>query len=81
MFTAVKFPATVPEPSPLVENKGRVESFRTSAGEQKESVRVEHRFLRVILEPGCGGRLELGVRRHMGRPRLVCPWHGDSVPV
>ena len=81
MFTAVKFPATVPEPSPLVKNKGRVESFRASAGEPKESVQVEHRFLRVILEPGCGGRLELGVRRHVGRPRLVFPWHGDSVPV
>ena len=80
-FTAVKFPSTVPEPPSLVENKGRVESFRTSAGEPTESIRANHHVLRVILAPGCGGRLELGLRRHERRPSLAFPWHGDPLPV
>ena len=80
-FTAVKFPSTVPEPASLVENKGRVESYRTSAGEPTESIRVNHHVLGVILAPGCGGRLELRLRRHDRRPTLAFPWHGDPLPV
>ena len=80
-FTAVKVPSTVPEPASLVENKGRVESYLTSAGEPTESIRVDHHVLGVILAPGCGGRLELRLRRHDRRPTLAFPWHGDPLPV
>ena len=80
-FTQVKFPVPAAEPPPLVDNKGRIESFRTDPGQAAESVEVNRHFFRVLLEPGCGGRLELGLQRHDRRPSLAFPWHGESVPV
>jgi len=37
--------------------------------------------LPVRLEPGCGVKLDLPMRRHVNRPTYAFPWHAGSVPI
>jgi hypothetical protein len=45
-------------------------TVRTDAGEQS----VNARHLTVELAPGCGARLELGMKRYRHQPTLAWPW-------
>jgi hypothetical protein len=55
---------------------------RTEGGGAPEKrLAVNAHYFQVLLEPGCGVTLEMGVTRFANKPSYAFPWHGTSVPV
>jgi hypothetical protein len=45
-----------------------------------DSYPVDDRLFTVHLDPGAGAELVVYADRHVNRPTLALPWHGDTVP-
>ncbi len=72
-IAAVRFPDTAPRAR---ERGGRtIEAVAVSPGEPARPLAVNAHYFKVLLEPGCGARLELNLRRNSRRPGLAFPWH------
>ena len=58
----------------IVQAGGYAEHQFVSAELNGESVPIDHPYVTVRLEPGCGSRLEFKMKRYANQPSLAQPW-------
>ncbi len=75
-FTRVKYQVRT-DPEALQPDHFTRPAFRLS----DRFVDVNRKFFAVLLAPGTGLTLEMGMKRYANQPTYAFPWHGDTVPV
>jgi hypothetical protein len=64
----------------VVQAGGYGEHQFLSAETGGRSAPVQGRYVKVRMQPGCGGRLELKMKRYANQPSLARPWDGGRMP-